>query len=77
MLTTPTWCLELGVYLMFGVCFLMPSPNTLVCHMEKPMGSNIAKRVCRTREVLDSDEAQAREMMNRVNQARNASDPAG
>ena len=49
----------------------------LVCHMEKPLGSNIGKRICRTKEAIEEDAERAREAMRHVNQARNASDPAG
>ena len=56
-----------------------PASNTqqLVCHMEKPLGSNIGKRICRTKEAIEEDAERAREAMQHVNQARNASDPAG
>ena len=47
----------------------------LVCHIEKPMGSNIGKRVCRTRAVIKAEQEQAHEALNRVDQARNTSDP--
>ena len=53
-----------------------PEPK-LICRMEKPMGSNIGKRVCRTQEVIKEEEAQAHDVMNHVDQARNASSPAG
>ena len=53
-----------------------PQPK-LICHMEKPTGSNIGRRICRTKAVLEEDEKQAHDVMDRVHSARNVSDPAG
>jgi hypothetical protein len=37
--------------------------NEVVCRNEKPLGTRIAKRVCKTRLQLKQEEASAREMM--------------
>lgn len=42
--------------------------NEVICRNEKPLGTRIGKRVCKTRAQLKQEEASAREMMNRRDQ---------
>jgi hypothetical protein len=43
------------------------APSTmLVCSMERPTGSNIPKRVCRTQEIADKDRRDAEELAHRA-----------
>jgi hypothetical protein len=44
--------------------------DELVCTTEKPTGSNIPKRICRTRAVVEKDEAEAQEFVRRLNAPR-------
>lgn len=39
---------------------------TLVCRIERPTGSNIAKRVCRTREAIERDREAAQQLLLRT-----------
>lgn len=50
--------------------------NEVVCRKEKPLGTRIGKRVCKTRAQFRLEEESARQMMkNRDNKSHNASDP--
>ena len=42
--------------------------NEVVCRNEKPLGTRIGKRVCKTRAQLKQEEASAREMMKNRDQ---------
>ena len=42
--------------------------NEVVCKSEKPLGTRIGKRVCKTRAQLKQEEASAREMMKNRDQ---------
>lgn len=46
------------------------SEGELVCTTEKPTGSNIPKRICRTQAVIDEEQAQAEEFVKRLNAPR-------
>lgn len=50
--------------------------NEVVCRNEKPLGTRIGKRVCKTRAQLKQEEASAREMMkNRDQKSHGVTDP--
>lgn len=54
----------------------MADDNEVVCRNEKPLGTRIGKRVCKTREQLRLEEESARRMMkNRDNKSHGAIDP--
>jgi hypothetical protein len=41
------------------------APSTmLACSMERPTGSNLPQRVCRTQEIADKDRRNAEELMH-------------
>jgi len=42
--------------------------NEVICRSEKPLGTRIGKRVCKTRAQLKAEEASAREMMKNRDQ---------
>jgi hypothetical protein len=42
--------------------------NEVICRSEKPLGTRIGKRVCKTRAQLKQEEASAREMMKNRDQ---------
>ena|SRR5688572_27472600 len=42
--------------------------NEVICRSEKPLGTRVSKRVCKTRAQLKQEEASAREMMKRRDQ---------
>lgn len=42
--------------------------NEVICRTEKPLGTRIGKRVCKTRAQLKQEEASAREMMKNRDQ---------
>jgi hypothetical protein len=51
--------------------------NEVVCKNEKPLGTRIGKRVCKTRAQLKQEEASAREMMkNRDQKSHGVVDPS-
>jgi hypothetical protein len=51
--------------------------NEVVCRNEKPLGTRIGKRVCKTRAQLKQEEASAREMMkNRDHKSHGVTDAA-
>jgi hypothetical protein len=50
-----------------------PSANSqddLVCTTEKPIGSNIPKQICRSREDIDREKAEAEAFVERINTPR-------
>ena len=47
--------------------------DELVCTTEKPIGSNISKRVCRSPERIDQEQREAQEFVERLNAPRPAS----
>lgn len=50
--------------------------NEVICRNEKPLGTRIGKRVCKTRAQLKQEEASAREMMkNRDQKSHGVVDP--
>jgi hypothetical protein len=54
-----------------------PDDNEIVCRTEKPLGTRIGKRVCKSRAQARTDEAAAREMMNnRDRKSHGVTDPA-
>lgn len=38
---------------------------TIICRVERPTGSNIAKRICRTKEQIERDRRAAQDMLTR------------
>jgi hypothetical protein len=46
------------------------SDEEMVCTTEKPTGSNIPKQICRSRAVIDKEQAEAEEFVRRKNAPR-------
>jgi hypothetical protein len=51
-----------------GAC--ADSDDEFVCTTEKPTGSNIPKRICRSRAVIDKERAEAEEFVKQLNAPR-------